>query len=236
MAKNVVSKAPKGGMLPPIKNPDQPRAPVKKNRYAGRRGVVKEDNRATGWRMPMIFCAGLIVIFAVVYGVQRLTEEKVIPIDPSLAAIASSWKLDVESDPEGFRVKEEMATQATGFKSTEAKDARLADMGRQALERERLDLACVATVFMHRTRHREELLQDIHYRAIRDCSTMPWSVFALRNLAETSGGRPIVNELITDLNNRWNACGRALGPNFHAGERLPGTGTGVDPAAQPATD
>lgn len=200
------------------------------------RAARSGDGRATGWRVPLLFCAAIILITAIAWVIKDQNQEKLVAIAPDLEAIAGSWNIDLEGDAWAREAKKEMSTLATGFKNADTKDTKIATLGRGALAIDRLDVACAASLFMHRDRIRGDYLKEIYRKATQDCSTMPWAVFAVRNIVETPDGNSAAIRLARDLNTRWQACGRSLGPRYREGERLPGTGYGDMPAQEGAAE
>jgi len=173
--------------------------------------------------LPLFFCLAVLACIAAAWILRQRVKQDPPAIDTELAEIASSWTLDL-TDEQGGNLKEEMASAATGLDSHVAKDAKVGELGRRALDQGRIDAACAAVLFLHGPEMRLALLRDIEKKAVIDCATLPWGVFAVRNMA---GDDPeTARRLADELNARWESCGRSLGPDFQEGSPLPGTQAG----------
>ena len=176
--------------------------------------------QGSGWMLPLLFCLAVLACAAGAWIFRQSAKQDPPAIDPELAEIASAWTLDL-TDEQGGHLKEEMASAATGLDSHAARDAKVGELGRRALDQGRIDAACAAVLFLNGPEMRLALLRDIEKKAAADCATLPWGVFAVRNMA---GDAPEMARTLADqINARWESCGRSLGPDYQEGSPLPGT-------------
>ncbi|MFQ9869092.1 MAG: hypothetical protein ACLRWP_20800 [Bilophila wadsworthia] len=75
------------------------------------------DNRATGWKIPLLFCGVILSIVAVAALFRHTPEPPAVP--QALLKEAKGIRIDLESDPEGQSWKARIASAASGF-STQA--------------------------------------------------------------------------------------------------------------------
>ena len=194
-----------------------------------RQGQRGSRGQEPGFRLPLLFCLVLLACVALAWIFRQSVKQEPPAIDPELAEIASSWTLDL-TDEQGGHLKEEMASAATGLDSHAAKDAKVGQLGRRALDAGRIDAACAAVLFLHGPEMRLALLRDIEKKAAVDCATLPWGVFAVRSMAQDD---PETARILADqLNVKWESCGRSLGPDYQEGAPLPGARSGA-PEGQP---
>lgn len=160
--------------------------------------------KATGWKVPLMFCA---VMGAAVLGTwlwRHLSAPDVPPLDPGLVAVAQTYHIDLDADPEGKLLRESITNASTGFATHDSKDARLVALIDKALERDRHDAACVAAVLLFDGPTREGQLMRIARHAAHDCATLPWGAFAARAMKDPgvqTGAHHMLNE-------RWQHCPR----------------------------
>ena len=189
-----------------------------------RQGQRGSRGQEPGFRLPLLFCLVLLACVALAWIFRQSVKQEPPAIDPELAEIASSWTLDL-TDEQGGHLKEEMASAATGLDSHAAKDAKVGELGRRALDAGRIDAACAAVLFLHGPEMRLALLRDIERKAAVDCATLPWGVFAVRSMAQDDP--ETARTLADQLNVKWESCGRSLGPDYQEGAPLPGARSGA---------
>ena len=182
-----------------------------------RQGQHGSRGQEPGFKLPLIFCLVLAACIALTWIFRQSVKQEPPAIDAELAEIASSWTLDL-TDEQGGHLKEEMASAATGLDSHAAKDAKVGELGRRALDAGRIDAACAAVLFLHGPEMRLALLRDIERKAAVDCATLPWGVFAVRNMAQDDP--ETARTLADELNVKWESCGRSLGPERQEGAPL----------------
>ncbi|MCR5170611.1 MAG: hypothetical protein K6C33_09170 [Desulfovibrio sp.] len=182
-----------------------------------RQGQHGSRGQEPGFKLPLIFCLVLAACIALTWIFRQSVKQEPPAIDAELAEIASSWTLDL-TDEQGGHLKEEMASAATGLDSHAAKDAKVGELGRRALDAGRIDAACAAVLFLHGPEMRLALLRDIERKATVDCATLPWGVFAVRNMAQDDP--ETARTLADELNVKWESCGRSLGPERQEGAPL----------------
>lgn len=160
--------------------------------------------KATGWKVPLIFCA---VMGAAVLGTwlwRHLDKPDVPPLEPGLVAVAQTYHIDLDADPEGKLLRESITNASTGFASHDSKDARLAALIDKALDMGRFDAACVAAVLLFDEHKREGKLMRIARGAAGDCTTLPWGAFAARAMKDPG----VQTDAHFLLNARWRECSR----------------------------
>ena len=72
------------------------------------------DNRATGWKIPLLFC-GVILSIVAVAALFRAHAPKPPAVPQALLNEAKGIRIDLESDPEGQSWKARIASAASGF-------------------------------------------------------------------------------------------------------------------------
>lgn len=159
------------------------------------------DTRATGWKIPLLFCAVIIVVISVA---SLIRDKKPLPPDipAGLLQKARALRIDLEAAPEGQGWKARIAAAAGGFSSPADKDARLAAIIRQAVEDKRFDAACTAAVLIRDDEPRDTLMVHIADTAATDCSTLPWGVLGLHGLRDSRQQA----EVAALLTQRWGEC------------------------------
>ena len=82
------------------------------------------DNRATGWKIPLLFC-GVILSIVAVAALFSGTRSRTARRPQALLKEAKGIRIDLESDPEGQSWKARIASAASGFSTQADKDGRL---------------------------------------------------------------------------------------------------------------
>lgn len=156
--------------------------------------------KATGWKIPLIFC-GVIVLLAVVGHFLLPSGPEMPDIPQSLLELAQKRKINLDNR-EGQAWKDEMVSAASGFASPEAKDYKLAAIIARALEQNRFDAACAAAVLMRAQTDKNMVLEQIFAKACASCNDAPWAVFAIRGM----GKQPRTAEMVEILSEKWRQC------------------------------
>ena len=104
------------------------------------------QQKATGWKVPLLFCAVMGVAVLGTWLWRNLGKPEVPPLEPGLVAVAQTYHIDLEADPEGKLLRESITNASTGFATHDSKDARLAALIDKSLDMGRFDAACVAAV------------------------------------------------------------------------------------------
>lgn len=85
------------------------------------------DNRATGWKIPLLFC-GVILSIVAVAALFRAHAPEPPAVPQALLNEAKGIRIDLESDPEGQSWKARIASAASGFSTQADKDGRLGEI------------------------------------------------------------------------------------------------------------
>ncbi len=161
--------------------------------------------KATGWRVPLLFCAGIIVFAALFWGWRRLSAPPPLPIEAELLTLAGQSRLNLDADPEGRRYKDALISAGRGLDPTYIKDAKAAAIAEEALDAGRIDAGVTAIQVIRDVDRRDMLLRRLAAEAMADCRTLPWAVFAARNLIHDY---PVAMGLTRKINERWEVCRR----------------------------
>lgn len=161
------------------------------------------DNRATGWKIPLLFCTVVVCIVGLAALLRPTPEEvHVPPVPEALLAQAKAIIIDLNAAPDGAQWKQRITTAGSGFISHADKDIRLEYVIRDAVAQARFDAACTASVLVYDNSKRDGLLEDIARTAAADCPTLPWGVMAAHGMRD-----PLVRSRTHEmLTKRWNVC------------------------------
>lgn len=160
------------------------------------------SQKATGWKVPLLFCAVLLAIVAVTWGYRKMTAPAPLPLREELMTLAAQAHIDLDADEEGRRYKEELIAAGRGFATKSMKDEKVLAIAREALDRGRADVAVTAVHVLNDTGRRDEILRLLARKGLDDCATLPWAVFAVRNLQDY----PLAMDYTNKLNPRFDAC------------------------------
>ena len=187
------------------KRPPVP-APVPSDRAAAylAAGARMSQQKATGWKVPLLFCAVMGVAVLGTWLWRNLDKPEVPPLEPGLVAAAQTYHIDLDADPEGKLLRESITNASTGFAPHDSKDARLAALIDKSLDMDRFDAACVAAVLLFDPHKREGKLMHIARSAARDCATLPWGAFAAKAMKDPG----VQTDAHFLLNARWRECPR----------------------------
>lgn len=165
-----------------------------------------QKEKATGWRIPLLFCAGIIGLTLIIW--LFVPADEAIPTFPEdLLASAKSIAIDL-SDSDGKSWLASISSASSGFADIAEKDKKLAAIVHQALEQKRFDAACTALTVLRQEKARNDVINKIIDDALQHCETLPWAVFAYK------ASKP--GEHIGELNNRiissWRKCKQKKNP------------------------
>ena len=141
------------------------------------------DNKATGWKIPLLFCG---VVLAIVCIVSVFRGGKAAPpaVPAPLLRQAEAITIDLDADAEGKAWKARIASAASGFSAPQNKDANLKKIILTSLEEKRFDASCTATVLIRDDSLRDALLARILETASAECASLPWGVLAAHGMRD----------------------------------------------------
>ncbi|MFQ8738547.1 MAG: GTP cyclohydrolase [Bilophila wadsworthia] len=158
------------------------------------------DNRATGWKIPLLFCGVILSIVAVAALFRHTLPNR--PPSQALLKEAKGIRIDLESDPEGQSWKARIASAASGFSTQADKDGRLGEIVLTTAENKRFDASCTAAVLIRDDGLRDGLMRKIANAASADCASLPWGVFAMHGMRDPQAQA----EASALLTQRWKEC------------------------------
>lgn len=129
------------------------------------------DNRATGWKIPLLFC-GVILSIVAVAALFRAHAPEPPAVPQALLKEAKGIRIDLESDPEGQSWKARIASAASGFSTQADKDGRLGEIVLTTAENKRFDASCTAAVLIRDDGLRDGLMRKIANAASADCASL----------------------------------------------------------------
>ena len=151
--------------------------------------------KATGWKVPLLFALCIIVVTGVIY--LALPGEAPEPDLPGLLLQrAKATKVDLESG-ENSRWRDAIVDAASGFSSQDTKDVKLLALVRQALAEGNLDAACAAAGLIKGSDAGKLAREEIFAKAVTDCNTLQYGVFAVQGSEDAA----------RVLRQRWEECG-----------------------------
>ncbi len=160
--------------------------------------------KSTGWKVPLLFCAVVILLAGAARVWHGATAPDVTPLEESLAARAGGFRIDLPADERGRYYQKAITNAATGFQPRSQKDAALRALLETAVADKRFDAACTAVTLIHDHDLRESLLDRLAAAASQDCATLPWGAFAARAMRDPQR-RDRTHVL---LNRLWAQCPR----------------------------
>lgn len=164
---------------------------------------VRDDKRATGWKIPLLFCA--VMLAAVALTAQLRKDDSPVPDVPApLLEQAKAIVIDLSQSPEGQAWKEQISATAGGFVTRADKDVKIGILVRNALEQGHFDAACTAAVLMYNDHKRDEHLVLIADKALTQCENLPWGVMAAKGMTSTQ--QMAKTHLL--LTEEWQRCQR----------------------------
>lgn len=174
------------------------REAAEKNRPAPGRVARK----ATGWKIPLIFCAAILVFVFAAQAWRKATAPAPLPLREELLSLAAEAHIDLDADEEGRRYKEELIAAGRGFSPKYMKDDKVIGIAHEALGRNRVDVMVTAVHVLNDTGRRDEILRLLVRQGLEECAALPWAVFAVRNLQDY----PLAMDYTTRLNARYDQC------------------------------
>lgn len=161
---------------------------------------MNPDKKATGWKIPLLFCVVILALVAV-FSLFRPDRPKVPNLPSDLLQRAESTHLDLEKS--GNQAwQEKIRDAASGFKDNDVKDAQLAQIALNALGQHLPEVAGAAVIHIKGEKVREQVLEAIHRKSLESCSALEWSVFAIY----ASSNQVNMDEWSNDLLNKWSSC------------------------------
>lgn len=163
---------------------------------------MRASQKATGWKVPLIFCAtilGMVALAALFRPAPPAPPE----LPPALVARARALVIDLDT-PEGRPWKERIVEAASGFTAPEVKSERLRAVAAEAMARGRLDAALAAAVQVPDEARRHAAFAEIFAAAAGECAHLPWAVFAIRGVRDPA----LAQSLARELTARSQACAK----------------------------
>lgn len=161
---------------------------------------MRPEQKSTGWKVPLIFCAAIL---GAGYLAHFFTPAR--PALPNLPQdlIAKAQSITINLDTSSGKIwNDRIVAAASGFSATDAKSPKLLRIFDDALAEGRLDAACAAVVHMRDEKARKEALTRIYMFSLKNCETLPWSVFAVTNLPDQAEG------MASEIAAKWIECRR----------------------------
>lgn len=161
------------------------------------------DTRATGWKIPLIFCAGVALLVGLT-ALWRMDTSPVPELPAPLLEQAKSIVIDLNQNPEGRAWKEQISATAGGFVTRADKDAKITQLVRAAAEQGHFDAACTAAVLMYNDHQRDAVLIELAQSAAQDCNSLAWGAMAAKGMKDK---KQIVgtHQMLTE---EWQRCQR----------------------------
>lgn len=165
------------------------------------------DARATGWKIPLLFCAvvGLLVGLTALW---RVDTSPVPELPPPLLEQARGIVIDLNQSPEGRIWKEQISATAGGFVTRADKDTKITQMVRTAAEQRHFDAACTAAVLMYNDHQRDAVLAQLAQSAAQNCDSLPWGAMAAKGMKDK---KQIISTHLM-LIEEWQRCQRQPAP------------------------
>ncbi|WP_299392905.1 hypothetical protein [uncultured Desulfovibrio sp.] len=161
--------------------------------------------KSTGWKVPLLFCAVVILLVGALQLWRSATAPDVTPLDAALLARADGFHINLPADERGRYYQKAIANAATGFQPRSQKDAALRTLYETAIADKRFDAACTAVTLINDSELREKLLDALVTSASGDCATLPWGAFAARAMRDPDHQ----NRTHSLLNQLWARCPRS---------------------------
>ena len=161
--------------------------------------------KSTVWKVPLLFCAVVILLVGALQLWRSATAPDVVPLDATLLARADTFHIDLPADDRGRYYQKALTNAATGFQPRPQKDAALRTLCEAAIADKRFDAACTAVTLISDSDLRETLLDTLATTAAKDCATLPWGAFAAKAMRDPEHR----NKTHTLLNQLWSQCPRS---------------------------
>ena len=141
------------------------------------------DNKATGWKIPLLFC-GVVLGSVCIVSLSRGGTATPPAVPASLLHRAEAIAIDLDADAEGKAWKARIASAAGGFSAAQTKDANLEKLILTALEARRFDASCTAAVLIRDDSLRDALFDRILETSAAECASLPWGVLAAHGMRD----------------------------------------------------
>ena len=159
------------------------------------------DNRATGWKIPLLFCGVILSIVAVAALFRAHAPEP--PAVPQALLNEAKVSGSIWSPtPKGNHGKPASPPPQGGFSTQADKDGRLGEIVLTTAENKRFDASCTAAVLIRDDGLRDGLMRKIANAASADCASLPWGVFAMHGMRDPQAQA----ETSALLTQRWKEC------------------------------
>lgn len=156
--------------------------------------------KATGWRIPLIFCAGVLAIGFLCF---LIMPPKAQPPELPQTLLEKAGRITIDLDQPGSKVwKDAIVDAASGFAQPEAKDAKLAGIVAKAQAQNHYEAVCAAIVQIKNDDLRDKLLSDFLHEAMKTCATLPWGVFAVYGMKQAESAQ----NAAVELKQKWLQC------------------------------
>lgn len=160
-----------------------------------------KDKRRTGWKIPLLFCAGMLIIVG--FTALLRMDNTIVPSLPNeLLVKAQQITIDLDKDHDSIVWKEQITAAAGGFMPRADKDIKIESLIRTAVVEKRYDAACTAAVLMYNVFQRDNMLEHIAQSASTQCSTLPWAVIAAKGMTNKKS----MSQTHISLTERWGQC------------------------------
>lgn len=160
------------------------------------------DKKATGWKIPLLFCAVLMAMIAV--GALFREEKPRAPALPeALLEKARQTRIDLEKAGLG-EWREKIRASASGFQDNAIKDAKLAQVAEEALAEDLPEAASAAVIHIKAEEARERVLEKILAFGLDSCERLEWAVFA----THASSSQKNMDRRARMIQEKWRNCGQ----------------------------
>lgn len=158
--------------------------------------------KATGWKVPLIFCAAIILILGackVIAGLNAAGPD----LPEAMLREAAAVKLSLD-DAGGKKWMDKIVNAASSFAERDSKDKKLALLAEEALSRQRPDEAAAAIIMIKNVPERDKLLKRIFFLTSGECGLLPWAVFAIKSTRDSQEA----SAMLKTLNPVWEECSK----------------------------
>lgn len=156
--------------------------------------------KATGWKLPLLFCCA-ILCFAAIANHFIPDKPDLPPLPQTLVDQAKSTVILLDT-PENKEWHDRIVDAASGFAERQSKDAKLGFIVGQALQTQRLDMACAALVQIHGSKEAAAARSKIFDHALQNCDNLHWALFSIK--AEPSQKQ--AEKMAGILTSKWEEC------------------------------
>lgn len=185
-----------------VKTPPR-RRPARQSAEAPAKTPVQVQTRATGWKIPLMFCAFFAILWAGTWVYRHVTAPPPLQFNEELIEITGKSTFNLDSDEQGRKYKEIIISGGRGFSSNDVMDARVEKTAYEALEAGRIDAVVTASQVIRDKGKRNQLLHNLATACAARCDMLPWAVYAARNV---QNDYPLAVQLSRDINRAWEVC------------------------------